>query len=224
MESGEFTSAGASAPRIPAIDAETLSSVVEAILGSRAVRDHLDRSETDFDADAFKSLLRQLILDSLAAVMQDRSRAAEIRTFFDGGQAMYSLAELSALWRIPLSDVCEIFNDQLNAGCSSSASAASFSVQWIDAVSTATIFNLFRAIEVERALGADLERIRSGAYRTTAVLVHLPQFIIETMQRIATVPSSASLAALTEQFIADACEVDWVLRAVSAACRSGDTP
>lgn len=223
MESGEFTSPGARAPRLLAIEAETLSAVIALIVESATVRDYLNDPDVDFDADTFRSLLRQLIADALAAAVQARSRAAEIRTFFDGGIASYSLLDLSALWRIPVADVCAIFNEQLTAAWIDSESAASFSVQWIDAVSAATVFNLFRAIEVERALGSDLGRLRSEACRTTPLLVHLPRFVIEAIQRIALVPSAGSLEARTERFIADACEADWILRAVSEAWESGDT-
>ena len=223
MERGEFTSAGAPSTQLLMIDADTMSAVVAAITAAPAVRDCVNRQDVDFDVDGFARLLRQLIADALDVAVQDRRRAAEIRAFFEGATASYTLLDLAVLWRIPLPDVCAIFSDHVATARLRSGSPATFAVRWIDAVSAATVFNLFRAVEVERALGPDLGRLRSEAWRTRPVLVHLPQFIVDAIKSTTSVPSEIPLEARTEQFIADVCEGEWVLRAVLATSDSGDT-
>jgi hypothetical protein len=124
------------------------------------------------------------------------AQLAAIRRFFLQPNETYSIAELAALWRVPTDDVRDIYADHL-----ARESVAGERIPWVDAVGTTVRFSMLRAVDIERALGAEFLRVRSERWCTHAVIVHIPRFIAEAIGLEPSLPSDRPLAARVEQIL-----------------------
>lgn len=151
-------------------------------------------------------------------VGDDKQR--DLRAFYLLPQETYSLAELARLWRVALDDVCAIFSDALATAQHDESDSGAFRVTWADAVGAATAHHVYRAIEVEQALGDDFERVRPGRWRTVPVVLHVPLFIIEALEHMAIVPSVNSMAARAERLLCETVEAECILQLRARSYRS----
>ncbi|HYR29317.1 MAG TPA: hypothetical protein VEU30_12680 [Thermoanaerobaculia bacterium] len=140
---------------------------------------------------------------------------SEIRRFFIHPQPSYSLGELARLWRIEVDDVCAIFADEL-ASAGRVHDTDAFRVTRDDALGAATVFHLFRPIEVERALGAAFDRVRAAHWRTVPIVVHLPRYLTDVIMSLPLVPARDDLAARAERLLCEAVEAEWVCQGIGS--------
>lgn len=162
-------------------------------------------------ADRFVSHLRPLLQDALtSAVATEDGRLAEIRKFYLHPRDSYTLEELAAVWRLTLDDVQLIFHDALAS--SEVTEPSHFRVPWADALGATTTFQIFRAVEIERALGADFDRVRSDRWRTVSLLIHVPRLVVPILCTCASILTSGSLASIVERFLYQTCEAESLLR------------
>lgn len=134
-------------------------------------------------------------------------QSEDIRRFYLEPDEFYSLADLAKVWRVPLDDVCLMFSDEL-ARAAGDADVGSFRVSWANALGAATVFHVFRAVDIERALGDDFDRVRSDRWRTVRIEVHIPRFVADAIAKMPLVPSPHSLAARVERFLCEQAEAE----------------
>ena len=146
------------------------------------------------------------------ACQDHRDLFADIRRFYLFPEPAYSLTDLAILWRIPLDDVQAIYSDALHQAGQHGPDAAAFRVTFEDAVGAARVYHVYRAVDVEEALGEAFERVRSSRWRTVPVEIHLPRFIVDRLTTLPLVPSCESLAARSERLLCEAVEAECVLR------------
>ena len=135
-----------------------------------------------------------------------------IRRFYLQPVEFYSLGDLVTVWRVSLDDVCAMFADELAATERDEADAASFRVTWAMAVGVASVFHVFRAVEVERALEEDFNRVRSDRWRTVRIEVHVPKFVADGIARLEIVPEPGTLAARAERLLCEYVEAEYLTR------------
>jgi hypothetical protein len=133
-----------------------------------------------------------------------RDLFADIRRFYLFPKPSYSLADL----------VQAIFSDALHEARRDGSDAAAFRVQSADAVCVSSVYHVYRAVDVEEALGEDFERVRSSRWRTVPLQVHLPRFIVDRLTSIPFVPSSESVSARAERLLCEAVEAECVLQSM----------
>jgi hypothetical protein len=209
---------------------EFLTAVLVAIDSAPAILRQLrrlldaERSAAAYDfrtnsiADRFVSYLRPLIQDALTHTLGAADgRLAAIRKFYLEPQESYTAEELAAIWRITLDDVLLIFHDALAS--SEAAARSHFRVTWADALSATTSFQIFRAVEVERAPGTDFDRVHSDRWRTVSMLIHLPRFVVTTLRTSTPMLTSPSLVSIVERFVYQMCEAEGLLRECMARKR-----
>lgn len=153
--------------------------------------------------DRFVTFLGELIDQALSfALTDDAEHLADIRLFFVAPRDSYSVRELSAIWRVPIGDVKDLFHDALmDSARALDHEEVEPRIQWADALGASTSFGLFRPSDVERALGEDFLRYRSDRWRTVPVLIHLPQFVVDAAAFEALVPSTLNLPSRIEQLL-----------------------
>lgn len=147
-----------------------------------------------------------------AAGLTYSDRGDELRSFYLAPRETYSLKELAALWRVPLDDVTAMFADVLDAAERHGPDADAFRITWAEAVKAATAYHVFRAVEIEQALGADFERVRPGRWRTAPLVLHLPQFILDALTHLDIVPSVESVAARAERLLCETVQAECILQ------------
>ena len=149
-----------------------------------------------------------------AACQNCRDLFTDIRRFYLLPQPAYSLDDLARLWRVPLDDVQAIYSDALHEAGLHGPDAAAFRVTFEDAVGASRVYHVYRAVDVEEALGEDFERVRPGRWRTVPLQIHLPRFIVDRLTTIPLVPSCESIAARCERLLCEAAEAECVLRSM----------
>jgi hypothetical protein len=128
----------------------------------------------------------------------EQDRLDAIRRFFLQPPETYSIAELSALWRVQEDDVRAVFHDEL-AGTTPPHER----VPWAIAIGASIKFSMLRPLDVERALGADFTRARPDSWRTIPVVVHLPRFVTEALASEPSLPSDLPLGVRIEQLLVE---------------------
>lgn len=152
--------------------------------------------------------------------------AAEIRRFYLFPEESYSLGDLSRMWRTTLDDVCAIFSDELaTAEPPITDDPGQFRVSWATAAHAVTTFHVVRPFDIEVALGDDFDRVRESRWRTVPVIVHLPRFVVDALQRLPFLPPSHSITERVERLVCDHLEAEVSLRALHSpeqrlACQS----
>lgn len=149
-----------------------------------------------------------------AACQNCRDLFADIRRFYLFPEPSYALADLATLWRVSLDDVGAIFSDTLHAARQHGSDPAAFRVHAADAVAASSAYYVYRAADVEEALGEDFERVRSSRWRTVPIQLHLPRFIVDRLTAIPFVPSRESLSARAERLLCEAVEAECVLQSL----------
>jgi len=146
-------------------------------------------------------LLRVLLEVALPhALDDDRGHLIDIRRFFLEPRESYSVGQLAALWRSSADDVRDLYHDEL--GDADADDPESSRIAWADAVGTSIAFNLLRPYDVERALGADFNRVRPDSWRTIPLLIHLPRFMVDALAFEGSLPcSNRTQSARLEQFL-----------------------
>ena len=127
----------------------------------------------------------------------EQDRLDAIRRFFLQPHETYSIAELSALWRVNDDDVRAVFHDELTRGTLNDR------IAWAVAVGASVSFALIRPLDIERALGRDFSRVRPETWRTVAVVVHLPTFVTEALVSEPSLPSDLPLDVRIEQLLVE---------------------
>jgi len=146
----------------------------------------------------------------------DRDRADGIRQFYLSPKTRYSLDELAELWSVPIRDRRQIFEDELT----SESAEESVEVTWEQAVRAVRGFHIFRPIDIENALGDDLDRTCEDRWRTVAVLVHVPKWVVDVMLRTPFIPTADSVAERAERMLCDIVEAEEALRTIMHQVRS----
>jgi hypothetical protein len=166
-----------------------------------------DGQGTAGDATVRKLLdmLRPLLEIVLAhSVENDQVYLAGIRRFFLEPQATYTLYELAALWRVNVRNVRGVFADELAAWREASASACdTFRVSWKDAQRVSITYNFVRPFDVERALGADFERVWTASWRIVPLVIYVPRFMMDVLAFEGVTSSNRTPSARIEQYLFD---------------------
>lgn len=188
---------------IPTDVARVIEPAAKAVLGFLARGDLLCRELAPLAGGYVRAALAEAMRDRIETA-HDRS----VRRFLLDPQDTYAIEELAALWRIPRDDARAIYHDEVEAWKEVHPDAANgLPVQWIDALAASAKFNLLRAVDVERALGAEFERARPQNWRTTPVIVSLPRWLVEAVQcdvqSVTLAPSNASMAMRIERVLLD---------------------
>jgi len=119
---------------------------------------------------------------------------AAIRRLFLRPPEFYSLDELAALWRVDENDVRDIYHDEI-------ARSGDERIAWPDVVGASIRFTMLRPVDIERALGLDLPRVLSEAWRTAPVVIHLPRFVAEAVALEPSVPADLSISTRVERML-----------------------
>jgi hypothetical protein len=149
-----------------------------------------------------------------ASCQNCRDLFADIRRFYLFPEPSYSVADLATLWRVSHEDVQAIFSDALHEAMRNGLDAPAFRVKSEDADRASSAYHVYRAVDVEEALGDDFDRVRSSRWRTVPLQVHLPRFIVDRLTSIPFVPSSESVAARAERLLCEAVEAECVLQSM----------
>jgi hypothetical protein len=137
---------------------------------------------------------------------------AAIQRFYLIRADSYSIQELSELWCIPVSEVCAIFADELPANAIET-DTDTFRVTRNAAVDAANAFQVFRMIDVERALGERFTDVRGPEFRTIPVLIHLPRCVADSILKTPMVPRTTSLSRIVEVILCEHADVANFIRA-----------
>lgn len=138
-------------------------------------------------------------------------RIVEIRRFFLYPGRRYSLGELAQIWRVPAAAVVAMFCDELAEADRDGADPLTFEVDAAGAQRAAAAYHVFRPVEVEEALGEELERVRPESWRTIPLTVHLPRFLVDVLVEIPFLPEPGSLDARAERLLCELLETDRIL-------------
>jgi hypothetical protein len=116
--------------------------------------------------------------------------------------------ELAAIWRISLGEASAIYHDRLQEWNDAHPEEPnSLPIAWADSTGSTVRFNLLRPVDVERALGLQLERVRTARWRTVPIVVHLPRWLVNAIARdhttIPLAPANATVAARIERAMLD---------------------
>jgi hypothetical protein len=151
---------------------------------ARGRPDDLDGAITDATFGKLLDILRALLELALPQSVEDDSAyLAGLRRFFLERQDAYSLAELAVLWRISVEDVREVFEKELADWARANPhDPDGLPIHWADALRTSITYNIFRPIDVERALAADFDRVRSSSWRTVPLLIYVPRFMVDALE------------------------------------------
>jgi hypothetical protein len=153
------------------------------LVGTATVHDVVDLLKR---LPATMESLAETIHDAVEGIVPDVIRSsddhlADIRKLFLEPAEKYSLAALAAIWRISIEDVENIYHDQLIEHESQSPPGIPMQVDWAAAMGATRMFNLFRAFDIDRALGEDFSHVFSESLRTTPVLIRIPRFIADSL-------------------------------------------
>ncbi|HUP61299.1 MAG TPA: hypothetical protein VNA69_12850 [Thermoanaerobaculia bacterium] len=166
--------------------------------GDAMVQSAMDRLIELLDASGVvEAALRASVLGC------ERARDAGIRAFFLDPKETYSLQELGDLWDVPLDDVLAIYREEAVEWSASHPRqpAAEMTVMWPDALGASLAFHVIRPFDIERALGRDFTRVRPENWKTLPVVLRLPQWIADRLQREPSLPSNLDLAGRIEQLL-----------------------
>ncbi|HJQ36234.1 MAG TPA: hypothetical protein VKB93_03755 [Thermoanaerobaculia bacterium] len=172
-------------------------------------------------------VLRVILETVLPHVVADiHEYHAGIRRFFLEPHDTYTLDELAALWQISREDVDEILGHKLATWATDHPDDPdALRITWADALRTSLSYNFFRPIDVERALGADFGRVRPESWRTVPLLIHVPRFMVETLDFDGVMsPSGRTPAARVEQYLFDLFPGEHRMAFVEALNDEGQTP
>jgi hypothetical protein len=178
-------------------------------------------AEAGLPADASRgSDARRRVIEAVAALLDDLLAAersdvlTDIRRFYTDAQDTYTVEELASMWRVPLPDVVQIFADSYSARAPHDPEG-SFSITRAEALSAGGVFHVFRAVDIERALCPEDDECRSQAWTTVPLMIHLPRFAVEAIQRTPFIPSPRTLAAAIERVLTEWVEADAMLNAIA---------
>ena len=148
-------------------------------------------------AGRFTQAAEELLASLVAEIVEtDEDFLADIRRWFVTPRDSYTISEIAAVLRISVEDATDIYDDDLPDD------ARSNRVGWADALVTAAEYGLLRPYDVERALGADFVEARSGeAWRTVPVLIRIPRYVADAIQRQVVIPRELSLPHRIERIL-----------------------
>lgn len=151
--------------------------------------------------------IRDVIEAALLTLLSvDENRLAQIRCFHLGANASYSLAELADLWQMSLTDIETIFTDEIEAweeAHAADSTSTEFRVPSTDAIVAAQRNFVWRAIQLEQALGAEFIDIRPALWETEPVVLYLPRFITTAVAAHGIAATAADVPAYLERLIVE---------------------
>jgi hypothetical protein len=146
--------------------------------------------------------------------------AGGIRRFYLLPEESYSLHDLADAWRLSSDDVYAIFSDELSTADPAIANEPGvLRVSRQAAVRAAHTFHVFRAVDVEVALGDDFEKVRGSRWRTVPVLLRLPRCIVDALRLLPYITSYNSVAARAERLLCETVEAQIVLQGTTSRSR-----
>lgn len=138
------------------------------------------RAKGTADLRGAGALMADVVRLVVAEHVAGEQHRADIRRFFLEPQESYTVRDLSRVWRVSEETVRNIWADEIDRWLTSNA-LDTFCVTWADAVGASAMFQVFRAYDIECALGDEFQRVFPQSESTAAVLIRIPLSVIAAL-------------------------------------------